>query len=169
MVSPSTTVARHRAFYPRPIVTMPDILMIDLPAEFRERRRYQAILIETVAEQQELEACLEDERQGASLPDLLNSRPSVLATDHITVAHYGPPGEDWPYALLCRWPPDLAAVTPRELRMFVRGAYTIELFANREQLDQASDTLLAILKRRRRARVEIILPDWSASPGKALH
>lgn len=170
MVSLSTTIARQRAFYPRPIVSMPDILMIDLPAEFRRRDRYHAVLIETIAEQQELEACLEDEHPVASLWDLLNPRPSGVTTDHITVAHYGPPAGDWPYALLCRWPSDLAAATPKEMRMFVREAYTIELFANEEQLDRASDTLLAILRRRRRrARVEIILPDWSASPGKARH
>ena len=52
MVSLSTTVARHRVFYPRPIPAMPDILMIALPPEFRDAPsalgRHYPILIETI-------------------------------------------------------------------------------------------------------------------------
>ena len=173
MVSLSATVARHRIFYPRPILAMPDILMIELPDEFRRSDQplgtYHPILIETIAEQHELEAYLEEEREVPHLPDLLDTRPSSFPADHITVAQYGRPFEDWPYVLLCRWPPDLAAAAPHELRLFVRGAYTIELYSDRERLERASDMLLALLKRRRRARVEIILPDWSAAPGTAPH
>lgn len=173
MVSLNTTVARRRIFYSRPVLAMPDIVMVDLPVEFRDRQLghgpYHPILIETIEEQNELEAYLADESQEPSLPDLLDTRPSGLAAGHITVAHYAPPAEDWPYVLLCRWPPDLAAATPADLRMFVRGVYTIELFQSQEGLERASETLLALLKRRRRARVEIILPDWSSAPGKAPH
>jgi hypothetical protein len=173
MVSLSTTVARRRIFYPRPILAMPDILMIDIPAEFRSPSlllgHYHPILIETIAEQDEIEFYLEEEREIPRLPDLFDARPSALAADHITVAHYGPPADDWPCLLLCRWPPGLVAAAPKDLRMFVRGAYTIELFADQDQLERASDRLLALLKRRRRTRVEIILPDWSAVPGKSRH
>src|SRR3546814_1412580 len=92
---------------------MPDILMIDMPAEFRSPSlplgHYHPILIETVAEQHELEAYLEEECQVPSSPDLLDARPSALPADHITVAHYGPPFENWPFVLLCHWPPDLTA------------------------------------------------------------
>jgi hypothetical protein len=173
MVSLNATIARHRVFYPRPILAMPDIVMIDLPAEFRDphlrQGRYHLILVETVAEQDELEVYLADECEVPSLPDLLDARPSGLTADHITVAHYSPPADDWPYVLLCSWPADLAAATPEDLRMFVRGVYTLELFEKREELERASDALLALLKRRRRARVETILPDWSSVPGKAAH
>jgi hypothetical protein len=152
---------------------MPDIVMIGLPAEFRNPQLphgpYYPILIETIAEQNELETYLKDAGQVPSLPDLLDARPWRLAADHITVAHYGPPTDGWPYVLLCRWPPDLAAAAPHDLRIFVRGVFTIELFENEEGLERASDTLLALLKTRRQARVEIILPDWSAVPGKAPH
>src|SRR3546814_2463742 len=99
MFSLSTTVARHRIFYPRPILAMPDILMIDMPAEFRSPSlplgHYHPILIETVAEQHELEAYLEEECQVPPSPDLLDARPSAHPADHITVAHYGPPFENW--------------------------------------------------------------------------
>lgn len=173
MVSLSTTVARRRVFYPRPIPAMADILMIDIPAEFHAPGlllgHYHPILIETIAEQDEVEFYLEEECEVPGLPDLLDARPSALAANHITVAHYGPPSKDWPYVLLCRWPPDLVAAAPKELRMFIRGAYTIELFADQDQLERVSDRLLALLKRRRRTRVEIILPDWSAVPGKPRH
>ena len=173
MVSLSTTVARHRIFYPRPILAMPDILMIDLPADFRGADlplgTYHPVLIETIAEQLELEAYLEEECEVPHAPDLLDTRPSSFSAGHITVAQYGPPFEDWPYVLLCRWPPDLTAAAPHELRLFVRGVYTIELYSDQDQIERASDMLLALLKRRRRARVEIILPDWSAVPGTAPH
>jgi hypothetical protein len=53
--------------------------------------------------------------------------------------------------------------------MFVRQAYTIELFQDHAQLEQASDRVLALLRRRRGARVEIVVPDWSAEPGKPPH
>lgn len=173
MVSLIASIARHRAFYPRPIPTMPDIVMLDIPTEFQSDHpplgNYYPILIETLAEQHELDGYLEAEREAPSLPDFLDARPSVLAADHITVAHYDRPSPGWPFALLCRWPPDLAKAAPKDLRMFVRGVYTIELFATRKQLERASDTLLALLRRRRRARVEIILPEWSPVPGKPPH
>ena len=173
MASLSTTVARHRVFYPRPILAMPDILMIDIPAEFRGERlplgNYHPILIETISEQREVEVYLEEECEVPSSPDLLDARPSSITADHITIAHYGPPSGGWPFVLLCRWPPDLGAAAPKELRMFVRGAYTIERFATREQLERASDTLLELLKQRRSAKVEIVLPKWAAVPGKPPH
>ena len=173
MVSLSTTVARHRILYPRPILAMPDVLMIDMPAEYRSGNlslgSYHPILIETIAEQNEIEAYLEEECEAPFFPDLLDSRPSSLPADHITVAHYGPPFEDWPYVLLCRWPPDLTAAAPDELRLFVRGAYTIDLYIDRDQIERASDALVTLLTRRRRTRVQIVLPDWSVVPGTTPH
>jgi hypothetical protein len=174
MVSLSIAVARRRVFYPRPILAMPDILMIDLPEALRDARfplgRYRPVLVETPAEQEELEAWLEEERDRVFVPDPFAARPSVLPNPHITVAHYGPPVEGWPYVILCSWPPDLAAAAAAdELRMFIRGAYTIELFVDQEQLEAASDELLALLKRRPGTRIEIVPPDWSADPGARPH
>jgi hypothetical protein len=173
MISLGMTVARHRIFYPRPILALPDILMIEMSVEFHTVSlplgRYHPILVETIAEQHEIEAYLDEERHIPCLPDLLDTRPSVLPGDHIVIVQYGPPAEDWPYVLLCRWPPGLTTAVPEELELFARGAYTIELIDDREQLEQASDRLLGLLKRRRRTRIEIVLPDWSAVPGEASH
>jgi hypothetical protein len=160
-------------FYPRPIPAMPDILMIARPAEPRSAslpfEAHHPILIETTAELHELEAQPEEAWLAPGAPEWLDARPSAFPADHITVAHYGPPSRDWPFVLLCRWPPDLVAAAPDDLRIFVRGAYTIELFSDRNGLERASNTLLGLLKRRREVRIEIIMPDWSAVPGKAPH
>lgn len=173
MVSLSPTVARHRVFYPRPVAPMPDILMIDMSAGGRDTvpsfRRFHPILCETIAEQREVEGYLDGQRDGPFPSDPLDARPSVLPTDHTTIAHYAPPAGGWPYLLLCRWPPDLTAAAPKDLNMFARSAYTVELFDDHEQLEQATERLLALLKRLQRMRVEIILPDWSAVPGAAPH
>lgn len=173
MVSLSMTVARHRLVYPRPVHEMPDINMLDLPVEFRSSNlplgQYYPILIETAEEQHELDAYLNEERDITSSPDLLDGRPSILSTEHITIAHYEPPVENWPYVLLCRWPAALTAAAPADLRMFARDAYTFECFTDREQLERASEHLLAMLKRQRRTRVETVPPVWSATAGAAPH
>jgi hypothetical protein len=173
MVSLNTAVSRHRVFYPRPVAPMPDILMIDLSAGLPDAagsfRRFHPILCETVSEQQELEAYLDEERDGPFPSDPFDVRPSILPTDHTTIAHYAPPTQGWPYLLLCRWPPDLTTVAPKDLNMFARAAYTVELFNDHAQLELATERLLALLKRLQRMRIEIVLPDWSAAPGAPPH
>lgn len=172
MVSLNTRVARRCVFYPRPILAMPDILMIELPPELREPSlplgRYRPIFVETATEQGELEAWFENGGEQPDLLDSLASRSSTLPGDYVTVAHYGRPAEGWPFVLLCRWPRNLATAL-EELRMFARQAYTIELFAEREQLEQATDRLLVVLKQRGTARIEIVTPDWSPPPGTPLN
>lgn len=173
MVSLSGTVARERAIYPRPISAMPDIVMLRIPSEFRRPElvagRHHPILVETIEEQHELELFLDQERAAPCAPDLLDTRPSTLQVEQVAIAHYAPPAAGWPYVLLCRWPADLAAAAPEELRIFARGAYTIELFEDREQLERASERVLALLGRRRRTYVEVIPPDWSAAPDGTRH
>lgn len=173
MVSLSPAVARLRLFYPRPVAPMPDLIMIDMSGGVRDTapavRRCHPILCETIAEQEEFEAYLDEEHDDPFPSDPLDVRPSVLPTEHTTIAHYGPPLDGWPYVLVCRWPPDLTAVAPRDLNMFARGAYTVELFDDRGQLESATERLLALLRRLQRMRVEIILPDWSAAPGALPH
>ena len=147
--------------------------MIDMAAAQKEGtpsfQRFHAILCETIGEQQGAEAYLDQRREGPFPSDPLDARPSTLVADHTTIAHYAPPADNWPYVLLCRWPPDLTAVAPTDLNMFARGAYTVELFDNYDQLEQATERLLALLKRLRKMRVEIVAPDWSPVPGAAPH
>jgi len=173
MVLLTTDVAERRVFYPRPVAPMPDLLMIDVSADDGEGapppRRFHAILCETIGDQQRAEDYLDERRDGWFSTDVLDARPSTLPTDHTTIAHYAPPAKHWPYVLLCRWPPDLTAAAPSDLNMFARGAYTVELFDDHDQLEQATERLLALLQRLQRTRVEIVSPDWSAVPGAAPH
>lgn len=171
MASLNATIARDRVLYPRPVEAMPDIMMIKVPARFRSARLgdYHPILIETAAEQDELEAYLHEEHDDTRSPDPFDGRASLFPSDHVTIAHYGPPTGAWPYVLLCRWPSYLIDAAPDGPRLFARGAYTFELFADRERLERASDRLLARLRRRRRSLVEVIPPDWSAAPGSMPH
>jgi len=82
MVSLNPDVARHRVFYPRPVAPMPDILMIDMSAGSGEAapsfRRFHAILCETIDEQQDVEAYLDQPRDGPFPSDPLDARPATL-------------------------------------------------------------------------------------------
>jgi hypothetical protein len=173
MVSLSTTVARDRAYYPQPLLGLPDILMIRLPEAYwrspRPLGRYYPIFVETIGEQEEVESFLDADRGAPAPPDIFDERPSILAADHITLVYYGPPAPRWPYVLLCRWPADLAAAAFDDTRMFARGVYTFDLFSNHDELESATEALLASLQRRRALAVEIGPPDWSAPAIKARH
>ncbi|HVU28813.1 MAG TPA: hypothetical protein VHE36_00295 [Sphingomicrobium sp.] len=168
MVSLAATLARRRIYYPRPVATLPDVLMIDVPTRFASKRlalgRFWPIMVETIDEQLEIEAFLERERDRLVPPDLLDERPSVMPRKHLTIAHYRPSGSRWPYLQLCQWPADFTARAPDSDRMLARGAYTIELFPDRRKLEKATRVLLASLDRRHSPHVEIVFPDWAPDP-----
>jgi hypothetical protein len=168
MVTLSATIARRRIYYPRPVASLPDILMIDVPRRFASGRlplkRFYPIMVETADEQSEVEAFLGQERVSLVPPDLLDERPSTLSRKHLTIAHYGPAQAGWPFVQLCQWPAEFAARASSSDRMFARGAYTFELFQNRKRLEKASKTLLASLDEHHALNVEIVFPDWSADP-----
>ena len=128
MVTLAATIARRRIYYPRPLACLPDILMIDMPRRSgttrRGLKRFHPIMVETLEEQSEIEAFLEEEREGIVAPDFLEERPSTFPREHLTIAHYRPSRAGWPYVQLCQWPADFAARFPGSDRMFVRGAYT---------------------------------------------
>ncbi|MFL6777146.1 MAG: hypothetical protein ACJ8FN_12230 [Sphingomicrobium sp.] len=173
MVILAATIARRRVYYPRPVESLPDILMIELPQRFARRRqalkRFYPILIETVEEQSELETFLAQPRDKLVMPDLLNRRRSDFSKEHLTVAHYAPSEAGWPFVLLCQWPAEFAARVSSEDRLFMRGIYTFELFPDRNQLEEASKVLLKSLDREREPHVEIVFPDWSADPDAPPH
>ena len=173
MVSLAATVARRRIYYPRPVATLPDILMIDIIRRFATGRLppggFYPILVETVEERSEIEAFLSEERVSVVLPDLLDERPSAFAREHLTIAHYRPSRSGWPFVQLCQWPAGFAATASRKDRMFVRGAYTFELFRDRKRLEGATTLLLASLDRRHALQVETIFPNWSPDPDASPH
>jgi hypothetical protein len=173
MVSLAATIARRRIYYPRPVATLPDILMIGMLGRFATRGLplggFYPIMVETVEEQSEVEAFLAEERVSMVLPDLLDERPSVFAREHLTIAHYGPSQSGWPFVQLCQWPAGFAATASRKDRMFVRGAYTFELFRDRKRLEGATTVLLASLDRRHALQVETVFPDWSPDDDSSPH
>lgn len=142
-------VARRRLRYPRPLPTMPDLLVIDVPPVFAARRlplgRYYPVIIETDDEWREWEAFIAGERDRPVAPDLLDRRPSRLVCDDIGFVHYDPPVSGWPWILLCRWPPGHVALIPRAAEDFSRAAYTIEIFPDPTSRADATAGLIAAL------------------------
>ena len=165
MVSLASTAARRRIYYPRPVASLPDILMIDIPGLLLGR--YYPVMVETGEEQSEIEAFLAEERHSMVSPDLLDERSSTLLSEHLTIAHYGPSASGWPFVQLCQWPAEFAARASSSDRMFARGVYTFELFRGRKRLEDASNVLLQSLDQRHALHVEIVFPDWSAEPGSS--
>ena len=162
MVSLAATLARRSIYYPRPIASLPDILMIDVPRRFADRGlargRFYPIMVETPDEQSELEAFLSEDRDSLVSPGILDERLSTLPKEHLTIAHYRP------YVQLCQWPAEFVARASGGGRQFARGAYTFELFHGRKRLEAASKLLLASLDRRHALNVEVVFPDWSQDP-----
>ena len=169
MVTLAETVASRRIYYPRPVASLPDILMIGMPRRFASwrpaSRRFHPIMIETTQEQAEVEAFLAEDRDSLVMPDILGDRLSSLAGDQLTIAHYRPSRAAWPFVQLCQWPAAFTARARGMDRAFARGAYTFELFRDRVALEKATRTLLASLEGRHSFQVATIFPDWSADPG----
>ena len=173
MVTLAATIACRRIYYPRPLASLPDILMIDIPRRFLTRRpglkRFYPIMVETADEQSEVEALIAQERDRIDAPDLLEQRLSTFPSEHLTIAHYRPSQAGWPYVQLCQWPADFAAKASSKDWLFTRGAYTFELFRDRKRLEEASRILVASVDRRHAPQVEIVFPDWSSDPGASPH
>lgn len=143
-------LARTRMLYPRPVPTLPDILVLDIPDRFAHPAlpmgRFYPILIETDAERDELDRFLGSARDGPIVPDLLDHRPTQLETGRIVFATYAPPEHDWPFVLLCHWPAAFSAMAV-DTSLFARGAYTSEMFETEAELAAAADRLLEVLGR----------------------
>lgn len=131
--------------------------------------RFHPIFVETIDEQRELERFLTAKRESACWPDLLDDRRSVLPARHVTVAQYGPAHREWPYVLLCHWPPNFTRVASRVSAMLARGAYTVDLFSELNQLEAASDLLVEALEEIVTVAIEVVPPDWSLVPGARPH
>ena len=139
-------LAARRQLYGRPLATMPDILLIDIPRAFASPSlplgRFYPVILETGVEYAEMAAFLEMERRQLVVPDLFDRRTSALHGDNIVFARYAPPRPDWPWLLLCRWPADWAAMVPDSADHFARGAYTTEVFQTLDDLVHAEARLL---------------------------
>ena len=153
-------LAARRIYYRRPLPTLPDILLIDIPPRFAGEGlaldRYYPVILETVAEAHEFEAYLLEHRASLVPPSLLDRRPSALRVEEIVFARYAPAAPDWPWLQLCCWPQAYTLMVPSPNDEFARGAYTIEAFTSVGQVDAAERILLATLgphEARRRTRL----------------
>lgn len=142
-------LAARRVLYARPLPTMPDVLLIDIPANYASSSlpfgRFYPVILETNAEYLEMAAFLDAERSAMIEPDIFDYRPSALMADDIVFARYAPPHPDWPWLLLCRWPADYTVMVPPRSDYFARGAYTSEIFATVEDLARAEMQLFDTL------------------------
>lgn len=142
-------LAARRTYYHRSLPTLPDILLIDIPPRFSgpglALGRYYPVILETLAELSEFEAFLCEQRPALMAPTLLDRRPSALRIDDIVFARYRPTAPDWPWLLLCCWPPAYTAMADPATDAFARGTYTIDAFTTERQVDAAEAQLLAVL------------------------
>lgn len=142
-------LAARRTYYHRSLPTLPDILLIDIPPRFSgpglALGRYYPVIFETLAELTEFEAYLCEQRPTLTQPALLDRRPSALRIDDIVFARYRPQTPDWPWLLLCCWPPAYAAMARSETDAFARGTYTIDAFTSEQEVDAAEARLLTVL------------------------
>src|SRR3546814_1853673 len=87
-------LAANRCYYHRPLATLPDILLIDIPLRFSggglALGRYYPVILESLAEMHEFEAYLCEPRMTLIAPALLDRRPSGLRTSDIIFARYEP-------------------------------------------------------------------------------
>jgi len=162
-------LASRRRHYSRPLPTLPDICVIDIPQPYASPSlplgRYYPVIIETEAEWAEWDHFLATDRIVPCAPDLFDRRPSALHAGTITFAHYDPAETGWPWILLCCWPADHVARAGDEGDLFARSAYSVEIAATHAERDAMADRVLDRLGRDRALNLTFI----PASPvaGKA--
>src|SRR3990167_3362041 len=146
-------LAAVRMIYLRPLATMPDILLIDVPPAYASPSlplgRYYPVILETEAEWADMDAFLEQDRPRPVAPDIFDRQPSALRGSDIVFARYRPPHPDWPWLMLCRWPEDYVAMVPPGGDHFARDSYTAEVFATAAEIERAETQLLATLRAHR--------------------
>ncbi|WBQ17717.1 hypothetical protein [Sphingobium yanoikuyae] len=142
-------LAATRIYYLRPLPTLPDILLIDIPASFAgdglALGRYYPVILESLAEMHEFETFLCERRSELIPPSLLSRRPSSLRTDGIVFARYTPSAPGWPWLHLCCWPARYTMMVHEPAEEFARGAYTIDAFESVDDIILAERRLLATL------------------------
>lgn len=142
-------LAANRTYYHRPLPTLPDILLIEIPPRFAgpglALDRYYAVILESLWEMHEFEKFLCEDRATLIAPALLDRRPSALRVDDIVFARYRPPAPHWPWLQLCCWPKSYTFMVHHAGDEFARGAYTIEAFRFADEIDVAEAKLLATL------------------------
>jgi hypothetical protein len=171
MIRLSDSLARRRILYPRPIATLPDIMMLDIPDAFAGPSlplgSYYPIILETEAELRELECYLETRRPAVIVPDLFDRRPSALCAVRITLAHYPRPAPGWPYLLLCHWPRVYTRLVTPAADMFARDSYSMEMVRSSSELNHQTCMLLDTLRAGQDVEVAVVPPSGINASGTA--
>jgi hypothetical protein len=122
------------------------VCVIAIPPRFASASlllgRYYVALLETDAEVAEFEAYLAAPRPAPIPPTLFERRPSALKAAHMVVGPYHPPEPGWPYVMLVHSPSDAVRRAP-DPDDFLRGAYSLNLFATEADFRRAWDALFA--------------------------
>lgn len=154
-------LARDRRLYLPPLPTLPMVSVIAIPPHFASQSlplgRYYVAILETEAEVAEFEAYLAAPRPGPIAPTLFERRPSRLAATHMMVGPYVPPEAGWPYIILVHCPPDSveSAPVPDD---FLRGAYSLNLFATEDDFRRAWEDIFADISPKDRSNLVRIGP-----------
>ncbi|WP_156407240.1 hypothetical protein [Sphingomonas sp. Root720] len=146
-------------------------MVIDVPEGNRGEAlplgRYYPIIIETDAEQAELDRFINEPRGRPEIPDLLDHRPSQLQTDHVLISRYDAPADGWPWLCVVHWPEVFAQAADGHGIAMARGRYTMELFARSEGVDAHCVALLDGLRSQYEISVRMVSADQLAAPGNA--
>ena len=155
-------LARRRRLYRLPIPGMPAVMLLDLPQPSRGAGlllgRFYAAVLEDEDEVGEYEAYLSAPRPRPIRPELFDQRPSRLVTDQILIIRYDPPGRDWPWVSLCRWPGNSRTRTGPQDDL-ARQCYTFEAFGRAEELEQHNLSVVDTLCRTASVKVRLIAAD----------
>lgn len=166
----SDDLAKTRMLYPAPAPTFPSLLVVDIAREYRGAslalHRYYPMVVESDEEAREVEHYLTADRLGPRAPDLLDLRPSALIADEIIVALYASPADAWPWARLCRWPPELVDAAEPAASL-ARGCYTVELFESEGDAIRGTEQLLKTLWAEGLSKIRFLPGELVQAPGLA--
>ena len=165
------SLARRRLLYPSPVLSTPSVLLIDIPTSMRTPSlplgRYYFALLETESETAEMERFLAEPRDRLVAPTIFDHRPSLLATAQILISRYEPPLIGWPWVLVCRWPESHVRLCPVDAGDLARGAYSVELFDNEAEMEDAITAVIAQLGERHHLSMRLISGDMLPAVGNA--
>ncbi|WP_084445233.1 hypothetical protein [Sphingomonas sp. TDK1] len=162
----SQTLARERMLYASPMIAAPSVMLIDMPVRHRGEGlalgRYYAIILETDEERGELDRFLDEPRPAVIAPDLLDTRPSSVVSDHVIISRYEPPADGWPWVLVCRWPEPYARIASDSPGCdMARDCYTMEVFEHLDDLKEHSAALLEQLGTHGQLKIRMLTPGSS--------
>lgn len=131
-------LAAKRCLYRRPMLTMPDVLLIEIPERFATASlplgRFYPVLLENSRELAEVEGFLARQRPKLVPPGLFDRRPSAAHSACVIVARYRPPTAGWPWLLICLWPAEYTCMVSPNSDLFARGSYTSEVYETRDEM-----------------------------------